>query len=140
MPVLVADAELALCQEDYNRALAITEDLLTRLHQYGMCSGFPEAFYLRGKALLGLAQADSARESYLEAQAAAEAIGSRRLMWRILFALSQLETDAEAAMGLQQAVRKIVEAIAAQFQEEHIDLRESFLKSTEVQAVLKKLK
>ena len=69
----------------------------------------------------------------MEARAEAEAIGSRRMLWQILFALSRLETDPTEAERLRQQAREIAKYIA-----DHTppDLRASFLALPAVQAVL----
>lgn len=132
--VRLAEAELALRQGDYERALAATGDLRASLHQFGLRSCIPEVLYLRGKVLRGMGETEAARRTLLEARTETEAIGSRRILWQILGALSQLETDPTEAGHLRQQAREIVESIA-----DHIgnpDLRASFLGMAEVQEVL----
>lgn len=132
--VFLAEAELALRQGDYERAVALTGDLLVFLNQFGLRAYIPEALYLRGQSLAGLGQTEAAHNTLLEARAEAEAIGSRRMLWQILFALSQLETDSTEAKRLCQQAQEIVEYIAANLS--NPELRASFLGLAEVQAVL----
>jgi hypothetical protein len=82
---------------------------------------------------MGLGQLEAARKTLLEARAAAEAIGSRRMLWQILFALSQLEMDPTEAKVLREQAREIINYIA-----DHtpLDLRTSFLGLPEVRMVL----
>jgi len=83
---------------------------------------------------LALGREEAALESLLEARSIAEAIGSRRMLWRVLFALSELEADLTEAERLRQQARQIVEYIA-----DHIDevkLRQLFLNLPDVRAVL----
>jgi tetratricopeptide (TPR) repeat protein len=134
LPVVRAEAELALRREEYERAVAATDDLLARLRQYGMRSGLPEALYLQGKALLGLGQNETARVRLLKARLIAEEIGERRILWRILGALSQLEGDRTEAESLRKGSREIVQYIADHIYQD--TLRASFLSQSNVRAVL----
>jgi adenylate cyclase len=125
LPVLLAETELALRREEPARALAVTEDLIGRLREYGMRSLLPEALYLQGRALLGLGQAEAARERFLKARAEAESLGARRLLWRILADLGRLESDPARAQELDREARQVIETIASQIHRE--DLQNSFL-------------
>lgn len=135
--VRVADGQLALKLGEDERALAVTDDLLADLRRYGMRSEIPGALYFRGQALLGLGRDDAARDCWREAQAEAEAIGSRRMLWPIIFNLSQLEANPEAnpieAEDLRQQAQDTITYIV-----DHITdpkLRTSFLALPQVAAV-----
>jgi ATP/maltotriose-dependent transcriptional regulator MalT len=133
VPVRLSESELALRQGDNERALTVADDLLGDLHQFGMRVYLPQVLYLQGQALLGLGQADAARNLWLKALTEAQAIGSRRMLWQILAALSQLETDPAEVECLRRQAREIVEYIA-----NHIgtpELRASFLGLPQVKAV-----
>jgi tetratricopeptide (TPR) repeat protein len=132
--VFLAEAELALKQGDYERALAATDDFLATLHQFGIWAFMTDVLVLRGQILRGMGQTETARKTLLEAQAAAEAIGSRRMLWQILFALSQLETDPAKIERLHQQAQEIVQSIANSIG--NPELRASFLGLAEVQEVL----
>jgi hypothetical protein len=130
----LADGEFALRQGDGERALTVTEALLTDLRQFGMRSPMPDVLYLQGQAMLRLGQESAARDRLVEARAEAEAIGSRWLLWQILFTLSQLETDPTEAQRLRRKAEEIIKYIA-----DHIDdleLRTSFLDLPDVQAIV----
>jgi hypothetical protein len=116
--------------------LAVTDDLTARLRCYGMRSLLPEALYLQGKALLGLNQNISARDRFLEANTIARDIGSRRMLWRVLFNLSRIEEDPAIAKRLLQEARQVLDFILAHFEDKHYELRESFLRQPDVQAVI----
>jgi tetratricopeptide (TPR) repeat protein len=132
--VLRAEAELALSRVDYSHALAVTDDLLARLRRYGMRLGLPEALYWQGKALLGLGQRTDARERFLQAQAQAENVGSRRTLWRVLVSLSEFEGDPVAAGSLRTRAQEILATIAANIHK--TDLRTEFLDLPDVRALL----
>ena len=131
---VLAEGELVLKQEDYERCVAVMDGLLTDLRRYGMRAHLPDALYLQGLALRGSGRDLAARECLQEARATAEAIGSRRTLWRILYALSQLESDPTEAERLHRGARQVVEYIA-----DHVptpELRTSFLSLPHVRAVL----
>lgn len=134
LAVPTADAELALAQRDYERATVVTDDLLARLRRYGMRSALPEALYLKAKALAGLGQQEAARDCFRTARDEAEQMGARRLLWRILNALSQMEEHRPRAKRLRQRAREIVETIAGQIEQD--ELRTTYLKQPDVRAVL----
>jgi hypothetical protein len=78
-----------------------------------------------------LPEAKSALE---KARTEAEKLGSRRLLWQIIANLAELESDKERSIALKAEAHEIVQYIA-----DHVargDLRESFLRSTAVGAVL----
>ena len=136
MPVPITDSKLALKQDDYERAVTVTDVVLTDLRQFNMRLYIPTVLYIQAQALLGQGQAEAARERLLEARAEAETIGSRRMLWQILLALSKVETDPAEADNLRQQARETVEYIANHIDQD--DLRQSFLNLPDVQAALDK--
>ena len=131
---MIAEAELRLKQGDDRQALEVTDDLLARLRRYGVRSQLPYVFLLRGRASMGLGEPESARSWWMEAVAEAKAMGSRRILWRILYALSQIEPEPSQAECLLNGARDVLKYIV-----DHIDqaeLRESFLNQPDVRAVL----
>lgn len=131
--VIMADAELALRQGAYERALAVTHGLLATLRDFGMRAFIPQVLYLQGQALLGAGQTEAARAALVEARTEAEAIGSRRILWQILVTLANIEPTSDQAEPLRRQAREIIAYIA-----DHAptpELRASFLSLAEVQAV-----
>ncbi len=131
--IFLAEAELALKQGDYARALAATETLLTILTHSNLRVHLAELLYLRGQIFGAMGQPEAARKTLLEAQAKAEALGSRRMLWQILFALSRIELDPGEATRLRRQAQEIVETIAGNVGDP--DLRASFLHLPAVQEV-----
>ncbi|HRV90908.1 MAG TPA: protein kinase [Anaerolineae bacterium] len=131
--VYLAEAELALGQGAYERALDVTNVLLANLQHFNMQSYMPHGLYLQGQALLGLGQVEPARNTLLAARIKAEAIGSRRTLWPILATLADLETDLLKAEPLRQQAREIITYIA-----DHAlpELRASFLELPTTQELL----
>jgi tetratricopeptide (TPR) repeat protein len=132
--IFLAEAELAIRQGDYGRALAATDTLLTILSHSDLRVHIAEVLYLRGQIFGAMGQPETAQKTLFEARAAAEAVGSRRMLWQILFALSRIETDPGEATRLRQQAQEIVESIAGNVSDP--ELRASFLESAEVQELL----
>ena len=115
------------------------DELYADLRDSGLRFLLPDVLHLKGRALLeqGLTSAEETRKILVRARTEAEALGSRRSLWPILFTLSEVERQcghpAEAEALLTQA-REIVDYIA-----HHIvtpELRSSFLDLAQVKAVL----
>ncbi len=134
----VAEAEVALKQGDYEQAMFVTDQWLPKLHQNGFRLYTPAMLHIRSQALLALGREEAAREGLEEARAVAEAIGSRRMLWQILYTLSQLESDPGQVAQLRQQACQIIEYIAGQI--EQTDLRQSFLNRPDVRVVLTSIK
>lgn len=132
--VHLADAEIALATGENERAAAVIERLLDDLRGFGVQVSIPYALHLLGRALVNLGQLEQARARWLEAREQATAMGSRRILWRILYALSQIEPDPAQVECLRAEARQVLTYIV-----DHIDapdLRQSFLSQPEVQRVL----
>jgi tetratricopeptide (TPR) repeat protein len=130
VPVPLADGELALKQGDFERAMKVTDELFAQLVESGIRLHLPYVLYMQGQALLGLGQEENARQHLLESRSLAEEMGSRRVEWRALLALSQIESDPVRAERLRRRGRQVVDGIAAHIDQE--DLRNSFLQRSDV--------
>jgi tetratricopeptide (TPR) repeat protein len=126
----LAEAELALAKHDTARAIDVIDNLLMRLDKFKIRSFRSDALYLKGKALSQLDRVAEARSVLQAARAEAEALGSRRMLWQILAALSQIEIEQRET--LRRQAREIVTTIA-----DHCpaDLRASFLNLPDVRAL-----
>jgi predicted ATPase/class 3 adenylate cyclase len=131
---LLAVGKLAHGQGDYTQAIAVIETLLTKLRQFGAKAFMPDALYLQGRAYEELEQGQSARKCLQEARANAENIGSRRMLWPILFSLSQLEADSVKAAHIRQQAQEIIHYISGNI--DVTDLRTTFLNQPLVQELL----
>ena len=142
--VPLADAELALARREHARAIAVMDELLARLRKVGMRPFTADALYLKGRAVLVQGSVEAARAVLTEARAEAEALGSRRVLWRILAALAEIEVGrghAAEAQTLRQQAREVIHYIADHCPPDPSagsgqSLRASFLHLPEVQAVL----
>jgi tetratricopeptide (TPR) repeat protein len=135
--VFLTRSRLALGRGDYERTIALADRLLAKSNEYGMGAYTPEALYLIGQAHAALGEREAARERLIEARFAAEAIGSRRMLWPILFGLSQLEDDPAEARQLRQQAGEIIHTIAGNIGRP--TLRESFLNQPRIQEVFETL-
>jgi DNA-binding SARP family transcriptional activator len=129
---LLVETELALAQGRYEPATVLAEETRVILNQLGVRAFLPAALYMQGQAWLSSGQPNAARACWLAARVEAEAIGSRRMVWQILFALSQLESDPTEANRLRHQARE-----TAQFIVDHTppDFQASFLALPAVRAV-----
>jgi tetratricopeptide (TPR) repeat protein len=134
LTIPLAEVELALSQGHYQKAVAESDTLLACLRQFGMQSQLPKTLYLQGQALLKLGQLELACERLAEAYLVAEAIGSQPMLWQILAALSQLESDPSQAKRLHQQAQAVVKQIADNLG--NPELQASFLGLAEVQEVM----
>jgi tetratricopeptide (TPR) repeat protein len=134
IPVRLTIAEVALAQGENDCAAAAMKKLLIDLQQFGTRVYTPYALYLLGAALAKLGKAVKARERWLEARKKAEGLGSRRILWRILYALSQIESDPIETERLLDGARQNLAYIVDHI--EQAELKESFLNRPDVRAVL----
>lgn len=91
--VALAEAELALAQHNETQALAVSDGVITWLNLRHIHAYRPDALFFKARAFVGMEQYAPALSVLNEAHAAAEAIGSQRMMWSILFLLSQVEAQ-----------------------------------------------
>jgi tetratricopeptide (TPR) repeat protein len=134
---ILTRSRFALGTGDYEQTILLANELLARSIEYGMGAYTPEALYLIGQAHAALGEREAARERLIEARSAAEAIRSQRMLWPILFSLSQLEDDPAEARRLRQQAGEIIHTIAGNINRPN--LRETFLNQPRVQAVLETL-
>ena len=132
-----------MAQNDHAHALAITDNLYADLLSFGIRLLRPDVLYLKSRILLARGRVDEARVILTEARTEAEAIRSRRALWMILAALSDIEArrgDAAEARVLRQQACEIVAYIADHAPADPStssgqSLRESFLNLPEVRRV-----
>ena len=77
---------------------------------------------------------DVAISAFEQARLAAETMGSRRLLWQILAALAEIESDSGKSAALKAQAREIIQFIA-----DHIannEFRALFLQSEGVSALI----
>ena len=117
------------------QVLEASESPLGWLRRYDMCSGLPEALYLQRRALQGLGRDERARDQFLSARDTAETIDSRRMLWRVLSSLSELENEPAAARHFRRLARQVIETIASHIDQDN--LRRLFLSQPDLAAVVR---
>lgn len=133
---LVAEVELALAEHKYSLALELIDLQLAALVKERFRATYITALRLKALALRGQGMPEQAYAVAQAARAQAEQAGSRRLLWKILALLGDLQVECgngtEAALLYAQA-REILAYIAAHVPAEY---HESFLKTPDVFRVM----
>jgi hypothetical protein len=130
----LVEIELALARKDFSEAVYLAKEMVADLQQHGMRIYLAYVLYLQGCAFLGLGEKNKAWDCLTTARQEGEAIGSRRVLWRVYQVLREVESDPSEAQHLAQQTGEVVKYII-----EHIDqtdLRQSFLNRPDVQAAL----
>lgn len=130
----LAQCRLALARKDHVQAIAIADAVVESTRQLRMGQYLPDALFLKGKAHLMNGGHDRARRALEEARLAAEAIGSRRLVWQILASLAGIETDQHKAAALKTQARETVQFIADHMNRD--GLRALFMQSPDVRGLM----
>jgi tetratricopeptide (TPR) repeat protein len=128
----LVDAEVHMGAGDYARVLALADEALPFLREAGIRLFLTDALYFKGRALLALKRVDEGRDILRDARVLAEAIGSRRTLWRILAALSEIEAgrgNRSEAEGLRRQAAGVIDFIVDHCPPE---LRASFLHRSDV--------
>ena len=134
--IYFAAIELALARHEDLRVLELSDAWIEHLRAIHSRFAMPEALYLKAQALRGKKKFDLARDVLNEAWAEANSISARRMVWRILVALGEIEAhngNTAKVRSLNEQAREAIEYIAAHAPE---DLRASFLALLHVRAVM----
>ena len=117
--ISLANIELAAAGGEYERALTLSEELLSEVSPLVRVD-IPEVLRWKGNALSALGRLEEAHQVLIEACSLAEASNSNLHLWVVLGSLAQVNSKLgnhkEAEDNLEQA-RKIVEGIAESLQE-----------------------
>jgi tetratricopeptide (TPR) repeat protein len=131
--LILAQCRLALAREDHTQAIAIADPLVENIREFKINQYLSEALVLKGKAHLKNGEQDLAKAAFEQARPAAEALGSRRLLWEILAALAGFESDIEKSAALKAQASGIIQFIADHMHED--EMRSRFLQSEGVSAL-----
>jgi tetratricopeptide (TPR) repeat protein len=118
---------LALARKDPAQAVAILGPVLEDIRKFKIDPYLSEALFLKGQAHRMNGAQDLAKAAFEEARPAAEALGSRWLLWQILAALAGVEPDGGKSSALRAQARENVQFIADHIHDE--DMRSQFLQS-----------
>jgi len=130
------EAQVSIAGRDYARVVSAC-DSLKRFRDGGARSYLADELLMRGLAASAMKDPDSARKYLEAAQAEAQGNMSRRILWRILLALADLEADAGRpleAEAIRQQAAGHVGFIADHI--EHNERRQSFLSQDLVRQAL----
>jgi class 3 adenylate cyclase/tetratricopeptide (TPR) repeat protein/ribosomal protein L40E len=107
--------EITLKSNQVDRALEMGDAYIRTLENAGLYATLPDAYYLRGLAFLAKGEIELAKQALTTARIEAEAMVSRRTLWRILAELARLEVqlgNAAKAERLRHQAQEIVQYIA----------------------------
>ncbi|GIV96295.1 MAG: hypothetical protein KatS3mg057_0952 [Herpetosiphonaceae bacterium] len=137
--VMLAEGELALARQQYQRAINIADELLNLLNKRTCLPLMPDALMLKAQALFADGQVEQAAEPAGEARRLAERLRSRRSLWPALALLADIEErrgNHDQAAALRRQARTIVESIAETIAAP--ELRAGFLNTPAVRALLER--
>jgi tetratricopeptide (TPR) repeat protein len=130
----LAQCSLALARKDHAQAIAIIDPVVKNSQQFKIGQYLPEALFLKGKTHLMNSEHDLAKAAFEQARLAAEAIGSRRLLWQILSAMAEIESDHEKSALLKTQANDHIQFIADHIRSD--ELRSLFLQSEAVKTLM----
>jgi ATP/maltotriose-dependent transcriptional regulator MalT len=130
----LAQCRLALARKDHAQAIAIIDPVVSDSQQFKVGQYISEALFLKGQAHLMNGEQDLAGSTFEQARLAAEAIGSRHLLWQILSAMAAMEPDHEKSAPLKTQARDTIQFIADHISSD--ELRSLFLQSAAVKTLI----
>ncbi len=129
----MAQGRLALARKDPAQAMTVLEPALENIQKFKIGQYLSEALFLKGQALLMNGERDQAKDVFEQARLAAEALGSRWLMWQILAALAGVESDDGKSATSKSQARELIQFIANHISGD--EMRSQFLQSEGVCAL-----
>jgi tetratricopeptide (TPR) repeat protein len=126
IPVIVCEISLNLGA--YDQVIKITDDFIVRRTEAGARVGLADFHYLKGLAFRAQDEFEEARRALISARTEAEALGARRIWWKVLVALAEMEgrlDNQPRAVALRQEARTILDDIIEQIPEG--EMRDSFV-------------
>jgi tetratricopeptide (TPR) repeat protein len=130
----LAQMELALWNDQPERALALNNRHHELFEKNQLISLFADVLFLRGRALVALGRNDDARSVLDQARIIAHEKQLRRVHWQILAVLANLALTPEDAQALRAEASQIINTIADSLPSDN--LRATFLAKPEVHQVL----
>ncbi len=133
----MAETEIALINQDYERVGHITDQALALLKSFGLRPFRQDAYYYKALAEWHLGHSAEALALLAQATQIAQSLNSRRVLWEIdaLWAdIEQARGNALEAYKLRAQAREIINYIAAHISQP--ELRASFLNLPRVRQVI----
>lgn len=135
--VCLANVELALASQDYERALILAEELFRQVSPLTHVD-LPDILRRKAQALAGLDRLEQAHKTLTEARWRAERLGSKHHLWTVLFDLADVSLSLgrhEEAKEQREEARKVIAGIAESLRE--VGLRDSFLNQPRVRRLMR---
>lgn len=132
--LFLAEAELALAEQEYARADTLLADFLDEQERTSLRRHIPRTLYLQSRVRRAQNRPQEERALLEQARAEAKAHNARWDLWQILAALAETEPDPAAAQSLRAESRDILQYIFDHISDE--SLRASFLHLPNVQSIL----
>jgi tetratricopeptide (TPR) repeat protein len=129
-----------LASPEYSQVLKLTEEFIPHNEIAGMQQWLADLYLYQGQALFATKDTEKARSSLLKARSIAEEIGSRRVLWKIIASLAEIEEHAGNSLEAEKLwgqAGEIIDYIVDHTGGE--ENRASFLARTDVQKVVGKL-
>jgi tetratricopeptide (TPR) repeat protein len=117
--------EVMLMNDEYDKALEKTEELIRQFESGAVRLFLPDLWHKKGQALQGLGRQAEAYQALLSAYELAKAQVSRRSLWEILSDLAAVSPDAQAAETYRKEGQEVVDYITDHIRDPQ--LRASFL-------------
>ncbi len=146
-PVNFIQAELHLARGESERAAELLEQLIAQYEPMGLLRILPETYLLLAQTRIAQGDWSRTAAALTRGQQLAEHIGSRRILWKIFAAWSELyakQGNIPLAEQFRAQARALIEYIAARTPETWspdsgtlLHLRQSFLNLPSVRAMLK---
>jgi tetratricopeptide (TPR) repeat protein len=130
----LTQCRLALAQKDHAKAIAIADALVAEDRPFKLGQYLPEALFLQGQAHQMNGEQDLAKAAFEQARLAAETLGSRRLLWQILAALAETESDEQKAATFKAQAYETVQFIADHMKSD--EFRSAFLQLPDLRALM----
>ncbi len=133
---LIALGECLLGQREYEHAFQLMAKRLTALRQAGIHQSVHDALFIQAKAMRATGKLDQAVELLQQARIESEKMQSRRLLWQIYAALSEIESEQGHPAEAEHFLRLARDVIG--FMAEHTpqEFRASFLNLPDVRKVM----
>jgi tetratricopeptide (TPR) repeat protein len=132
----LAEAELALAQGQAGHAASVAAEAAATATNSGMRFRVPDLLLVRARALRAQGRLAQARSDLQAARLEAIALDSRRMQWRILAALAEIEAGTGQPDAARQWRRQAQTLIGYIAEQAPAGLRASFLAQPEVRAVV----
>lgn len=131
-----AQVKLSTARGEFGKVHRLLKDLIQELRARNVKLYLPEVMYDLGQALVQLGDPSAAYRTWIEADDAAQEIGSRRMRWQILASLYAMERECgnpERAETFRSAARTNLDYMIAHMPPE---FHESFLNLPNVRQVI----